>query len=198
MPPGPTKKAVIKAADKAVDDKTFGLKNKNKSKKVQAYVQNVKKAVAAAVQQKNAPKRTPEEMQADKLRKLKEDQAKMEKELALLFKSSMALKQPVLPPGVDPKSVLCVFFQNGVCEKGAKCKFGHDLTLARKAAKASIYVDRRAEDGAPGEKKEDTIEDWDQAKLESVVKTKHGAEAAGAARTEIVCQYFLEALEKEL
>ena len=32
--PGPTKKTEAKKKDKIVDDKTFGLKNKNKSSKV--------------------------------------------------------------------------------------------------------------------------------------------------------------------
>jgi hypothetical protein len=43
MPPksGPSKKTVDKAKNKIVEDKTFGLKNKNKSKTVQKYVQNV-------------------------------------------------------------------------------------------------------------------------------------------------------------
>lgn len=73
-----------------------------------------------------------------------------------------------------------------MCEKGAKCKFGHDLTLGRKSAKVSLYEDRR--DG-------DVQADWDQAKLESVVLTKHGATTAN--KTDIVCQYFLDAIEKE-
>jgi hypothetical protein len=37
----PSKKSVEKAKDKIVQDKTFGLKNKNKSAKVQKYVQAV-------------------------------------------------------------------------------------------------------------------------------------------------------------
>jgi len=75
-----------------------------------------------------------------------------------------------------------------VCEKGAKCKFGHDLTLARKAAKASVY-----EDKAAAKKEEDVMADWDQAKLEEVVKTK----ASQKATTDIVCSFFLDAIEKE-
>jgi DRG Family Regulatory Proteins, Tma46 len=47
MPPKPqeSKKAVQKKKQSAIDDKTFGLKNKNKSKKVQSYVQSVEKNV---------------------------------------------------------------------------------------------------------------------------------------------------------
>ena len=45
--------------------------------------------------------------------------------------------------GADPKSVLCVFFKQGQCSKGDKCKFSHDLTLERKSEKKSIYADNR-------------------------------------------------------
>ena len=42
---GPSKKNKIKKQDKAIDDRTFGLKNKNKSKKVQDYITGVEKTV---------------------------------------------------------------------------------------------------------------------------------------------------------
>ena len=45
--------------------------------------------------------------------------------------------------GVDPKSVLCAFFKQGQCQKGAKCKFSHDLTMGRKGEKKSIYSDEK-------------------------------------------------------
>lgn len=43
-----SKKAVEKKKDKQVEDKTFGLKNKNKSKNVQKYIQEVTKQVKGA------------------------------------------------------------------------------------------------------------------------------------------------------
>jgi hypothetical protein len=44
MPPKKdSKKTAEKAKQKVVDDKTFGLKNKNKSAKVQRFVEEVKK-----------------------------------------------------------------------------------------------------------------------------------------------------------
>ena len=48
MPPkkgAPSKKTVQKHQDKVIQDRTFGLKNKNKSAKVQKYVQAVTKQV---------------------------------------------------------------------------------------------------------------------------------------------------------
>lgn len=45
MPPKKSKKTVEKEKKKVVEDKTFGLKNKKNSKKVQKYVETVKKQV---------------------------------------------------------------------------------------------------------------------------------------------------------
>lgn len=44
---------------------------------------------------------------------------------------------------VDPKSILCVFFKQGMCTKGDKCKWSHDLEIERKAEKRNIYCDVR-------------------------------------------------------
>lgn len=41
QPTGPTTKTLEKEKKKVVEDKTFGLKNKNKSKTVQNYVKQV-------------------------------------------------------------------------------------------------------------------------------------------------------------
>ncbi len=48
-----------------------------------------------------------------------------------------------LSAGADPKSVLCAFYKQGMCTKGDKCKFSHDMELERKAEKKSMYVDSR-------------------------------------------------------
>lgn len=45
MPPKQQSKADLAKKQKIVEDKTFGLKNKNKSKNVQKYVQNLKQSV---------------------------------------------------------------------------------------------------------------------------------------------------------
>jgi len=44
-------------------------------------------------------------------------------------------------------------------------QFSHDLNVGRKVDKADIYTDARADD---------TMDKWDDAKLKSVVLSKHG------------------------
>lgn len=91
--------------------------------------------------------------------------------------------------GVDPKTVLCAFFKAGKCQKGAKCKFSHNLDADRKASKRDVYTDVRDK-----EKEEDTMDKWDEAKLKAVVISKAGNPRT---TTDIVCKYFLEAIETQ-
>jgi len=97
--------------------------------------------------------------------------------------------------GADPKSILCAFFKQGTCGKGDKCKFSHDLTIERKAEKRSLYCDmREGEEDADG----DTMENWDDEKLAEVVAKKHGKEGdLGMPKTDIICKFFLDAVEKQ-
>ncbi len=83
--------------------------------------------------------------------------------------------------GADPKSVLCAFFKQGTCKKGDKCKFSHDLTIERKAEKRSLYCDMR-EDGEG----QDTMDQWDEEKLNEVIEKKHGAADRSKPKTDIV------------
>ncbi|KAJ4923940.1 hypothetical protein JOQ06_028195, partial [Pogonophryne albipinna] len=92
--------------------------------------------------------------------------------------------------GVDPKSVLCAFFKQGQCTKGDKCKFSHDLTMERKCEKRSLYVDKRDD-----ELEKDTMDGWDEKKLEEVVAHKHGESEKKKVKTNIVCKHFLDAIE---
>ena len=43
-----------------------------------------------------------------------------------------------------------MYFKQGTCQKGNKCKFSHDLTLERRSEKRSLYEDIRAEDEQQG------------------------------------------------
>lgn len=106
-------------------------------------------------------------------------------ELAALFKP--AVQQQKVPFGVDPKTVLCVYFKSGQCLKGDKCKFSHDPNIERKAAKINIYQDQR-------DTNEDSMEKWDDAKLSEVVTAKHGPGIK--TTTELVCHHFMDAIEQ--
>ena len=57
---GPSAKTVKKEKEKLVEDKTFGLKNKNKSKVVQKYVAGVTNQVMQGGQQKVSHSHEPE------------------------------------------------------------------------------------------------------------------------------------------
>ncbi|KAI7738579.1 hypothetical protein M8C21_014214 [Ambrosia artemisiifolia] len=166
MPPKQSKAEIAKK-QKIVEDKTFGLKNKNKSKNVQKYVQSLHQNVQ--------PKPDPSKLAA---KKKKEEEKAREKELNDLFK--IAVVQPKVPVGVDPKSILCEFFKAGQCAKGFKCKFSHDLNVQRKGEKIDIFSDKRDEG---------TMEDWDQETLEKVVASK-GKEYNQNKPTDIVCSHY--------
>jgi hypothetical protein len=45
----------------------------------------------------------------------------------------------------DPKTILCVYFKAGHCDKGNKCKFSHDMNIGRKVEKKDLYSDSREE-----------------------------------------------------
>lgn len=69
-----------------------------------------------------------------------------------------------MPFGVDPKTVVCIYYKQGNCEKGKKCKFSHDLAVERRGEKKNLYQDtREGQRGADDEeKKKDDMADWDE------------------------------------
>lgn len=184
MPPKKGAAKAAKGADKsrqqakakALEDKTFGLKNKSKSAKVQGYVQQLQASSAANSQRNNT------ESKKDK----KKAEADQQKELDALF--AVAIKQPKVPAGVDPKSIVCEYFRAGQCQKGFKCKFSHDLAVERKGGKIDLFTDTRQDE-------DEGMEEWDQEQLEKVVKQKHAAEQSN--KTDIICKFFLDAVEKK-
>jgi len=169
-----SKKTIEKKKEKIVEDKTFGLKNK-KGAKTQKFIQQVQKQVKGNLQTKN---------EAPKVSK-KEEKKKELEELNAIFRPVTTQK---VAKGVDPKSVLCAFFKQGQCTKGDKCKFSHDLKVEKKSEKKSAYVDMRDD-------KEGGMENWDEQQLRDAVEKKHGAANKSKPPTDIICKYFLEALE---
>lgn len=175
-----SKKTEQKEKAQIIEDKTFGLKNKNRSTKVGKYVEQVKQQV-----QTGGSRKAQKEEQAKELsrKQRKEDEERRKAEEALLAKPIIV--QPKIPFGVDPKSVLCAAFKAGQCTKGDKCKYSHDLAVDRKSTKIDLYSDTRHD------QKEDTMETWDQSTLESCISKKHN----NMPPTDIVCKYFLDAIE---
>jgi len=191
MPPkktgGASKKVEEKKKQKIVEDKTFGLKNKNKSKQVQKYI----KGVQVAVQGPQSKRDEERKLQAKRQKEEEKERLRLE---AQLFKPTVA--QTKVPIGIDPKSVVCEFFKKGLCTKGDKCKYSHNFDQERKSEKIDLYTDRRDIKDATMET--DTMDAWDQKKLENVIEKKHAREEDpnSSSRTKIVCKYFLEAIEQ--
>jgi hypothetical protein len=191
MPPknsGESKKTEKKKIDKVIEDKTFGLKNKNKSKTVQKYI----KGVATQVKQKlgvgSDAKQVQAEFEKKAAQKKEEEQQNL---LASIFKS--VTKQTEAEEGEDPKSILCAYFKAGTCQKGKKCKYSHDMDVEGKSAKIDLYTDQRVvlfgKDG-----KEETMANWDEKTLVNAIEEKQ-KQYKSQKPTEIVCKYFLDAVE---
>ncbi|KAJ5939004.1 Translation machinery-associated protein 46 [Penicillium verhagenii] len=182
----PKKADQPKKKTKTVDDKTF--------EKGGAAKRQITQLNAQAASNKNPDeKKKAAEKAAREAEKRAEELAK--KEAAELFKPVQVQKVPF---GVDPKTVLCMFHKKGGCEKGKKCKFSHDMNIERKAAKKDLYTDSREGEGeGQGEedtKKADTMDNWDEEKLRSVVMSKHGNPRT---TTDKVCKFFIEAVENQ-
>ncbi|MBW0476751.1 hypothetical protein O181_016466 [Austropuccinia psidii MF-1] len=179
MPPKKNDKGGGSSSKVAVD-KTFGMKNK-KGGKGQAAIALAKQQAAQIGKNKEALAKEKAKMDKEKER---DQERKRKEELNELFKPAQVAQK--VPFGTDPKSVLCQYFKAGTCEKGSKCKFSHDLNADRKATKKDLYTDGR------DAKEKDTMDTWDDAKLMSVVLSKHGNPKT---TTDIVCKHFIEAIE---
>lgn len=172
MPPK-KKQAQVQPVKKKKDnvDKTFGMKNKNRSTKVQKFIKQVN---TQADPQK-------EELKRKKLEEKKLKEAEEAERRALFTPIDQRVRA-----GVDPKSVLCAMFKIGNCNKGARCKFSHDPNVGRRVEKKDLYQDVREE------REKDTMDQWDEAKLRNVIMSKHGNPKT---TTDKVCKFFIEAVE---
>lgn len=178
------KKASGGAPAKVKDDKTFGMKNK-KGGKAQQQIKIIQ-------QQQQQAGKTKEQLAKEK-RKEDEKRMKAEMEKKRLDDPFFNIVQPRVPFGVDPKTITCAFWAAGRCDKGGKCKFAHSKDAGRKTEKKDLYTDMRdGPDDADEDKRNDTMDKWDQAKLNSVILSKHGNPKS---TTDKVCKHFLEAVE---
>ncbi|KAF3077431.1 Translation machinery-associated protein 46 [Trichoderma lentiforme] len=185
MPPKKEKPAGGKkpSAAKLVEDRTFGMKNKKGAqaqRQIQQMTANLKGSGSAEERKKAA-----EKAQREKEKKAAEDAAR--ETAALLNKPAQIQKVPF---GVDPKTVVCIFYKKGDCEKGKKCKFAHDLSIERKTEKKNLYTDVRQEEEE--KKKEETSADWTEEQLMKVVLSKKGNQKT---TTDKVCKFFIQAIE---
>ncbi|VDP10187.1 unnamed protein product [Soboliphyme baturini] len=160
-------------------DKTFGLKNK-KGTKQQKFIKMVTQQVKYKGQ---SMEKIESQKHEDKKKRLESELDDLSKILKPVVTASKLAKD------VDPKSVLCVLFKSGICTKGDKCKFSHDLSIEGRAEKRNIYVDKREITD------DDNIENWDEEKLNEVIEKKHGESNRNKPRTAIICKHFLKALE---
>ncbi|KAG8935041.1 hypothetical protein FRC01_009081 [Tulasnella sp. 417] len=171
------------SSSKSQDDKTFGMKNKNRSAKVQKQIAVIQKQQSMAGKSKaQLEKEREKEIRAKE--KLEEEKRKAQE--AAMLKPTLPPQK--VPPGVDPKTVLCQYFKLGACDRGKKCKFSHDREVERKTEKRNLYVDEREE------KLQDTMDTWDEEKLRQVVLSKAGNPRT---TTDIVCKYFIDAIESQ-
>lgn len=183
MPPKKNVQAGAKKTDpkKAVEDKTFGMKNK-KGGAAKRTIAHLNSSMASSAEKKRL----------DALKDAKEKEKKAAEEAKR--EADMLLNKPAqiqkVPFGVDPKTVLCIFFKKGNCEKGKKCKFSHDLEVERKVEKRNLYSDTRQDEEET--KKQETSADWDEEKLRSVVLSKKGNQRTS---TDKVCKFFISAIE---
>ena len=180
-----SKKTQKKQQEKIIEDRTFGLKNKNKSSKVQKFVKSVAQKVKG-VMGKGGEQGLKDKEYKERLEKKKLQEK--EELLNSLFNSVNDIKQQLPKDGEDSKSILCAFFKAGVCKKGDKCKFSHDLGIEKRAAKADLYTDMRNVNNSG-----DTMATWDQAYLEKVIDEKN--KKSSSVPSPIVCKYFLDAVE---
>ncbi|OAA51200.1 Zinc finger, CCCH-type [Beauveria brongniartii RCEF 3172] len=171
------------SASKVVEDRTFGMKNKkgaSAQKQIAQMTSNLKGSGSAEQKKKEA-----EKAQREREKKAAED---AKKEAALLLGRPAQVQK--IPFGVDPKTVVCIFWKKGDCEKGKKCKFAHDLSVERKTEKRNLYTDERKDEEE--KKKQETSADWDEEKLRSVVLSKKGNQKS---TTDKVCKFFVSAIE---
>ncbi len=121
---GMSKKSEQKLQNKIIEDKTFGLKNKNKSKVVQEYVKSVENNVKKGGKSQQSLINEDFENRALK-KKLKEEEAFLNS----LTNSIKVIKQTDCEDDLKKKNIICQFIlETGRCDD-KDCKYSHDMNL---------------------------------------------------------------------
>jgi hypothetical protein len=180
-------KVKVKKIESIAKDKTFGMKNKNKSKVAQTLV----KSIATGLEGGGGYEKLQAKIYEEKKRKKEmQEEAKM---MGDVFGK-------VVPKNSGDKKI-CAFFKAGLCNKGKKCKFSHDTDVNGQEEnknvkieneKIDLYIDQR--DILFGNK--DVIENWNQEKLSEVVNY-NAMKYVNPKQTDKACKHFLEAVEKK-
>lgn len=92
----------------------------------------------------------------------------------------------------DPKNTVCPYFKQGLCQKGKKCIYSHDLTLDRNE-EIDLYVDQRTQliMNQIGTK---NLNDLSEEELGKLLTEKQKYYVKGA-KSDIVCKFFLDAVK---
>jgi len=173
-------KKKVKEIAKVAEDKAFGMKNKNKSKVVQKMIKGMA-ATSIKGGMDNIIGAAFEE------RKKKEEQEKERQFLASIKLGDIrAVNEDTAPVAALQ---VCPYFKAGLCQKGKKCKFSHDKGNDG-TTKANLYQDIRGEDNA------DSMNNWDQKKLEEAVNFNENKYVNPNA-TDLPCHNFLNAIAEK-
>jgi hypothetical protein len=174
-------KAEKKKQEKIIEDKTFGLKNKNKSKAVQKYIKGVESTV------KN--KRGGAEDKGKEFQEKAEKKKKKEEDAFLnsLYKTVKTIKQADVGEGEEAKNILCEFFKAGCCEKGDNCEFSHDVNIHYNQGQIDIYTDLREIKKNMGMESE----------INKIAEEKE-KKRSKMPQSNIVCKHFLDAVIKKV
>jgi hypothetical protein len=131
-----------------------------------------------------------EEFEKRKLRKKEEEEKAL---LSSLYNDVNRLKDAEESDEEDPSTVVCPYYKQGICQKGKKCIYSHDLTLDR-CEDIDLYVDQRTQliMNAIGGKELNSLT---EEELNKAIGEKE-REIIKGCRSDIVCKFFLESVEK--
>jgi hypothetical protein len=139
-----------------------------------------------------------------------QEEKKKAKEAAESAKSELmpaTIKQPKVPEGMDPKTVVCEYWRHNCCAKGNKCKFAHDFNVQQRRreqernnknddSEASEQETRLLHKGGP-----DLYTDYrdfynnDGSSSSSKTASTAGSGESSIATTSKICTHYLHAVE---